>query len=343
MTLLTPTLRLQLAATAAMPLRFCYDNQPPPPPIALGSRPSSTSGNVETAVPNQPPLTVLSCSTSPCFHKPTFQAIPFHGPTYPILIGHVDEPDATPLLEWLPYCKWDGTWKQYACGHYSTLLSVPYHDIDHTVRTLVAAGWKQHCPLHTFSLFIDDNLPDYVTARLHDHLHCTALRELMPWIAYSGVRVMRQSALTCERHDLHRTLSALYELGFGERPPDVKGGREVSESGSNGQRWWSSAALLRGRDGRKRGVERELPRTGSVSKGEGVPLIKRSRVKTGSFTSDSNTSCSTSATVDESPAVAAPTGAEVKQLSAADERKEVVEDEEEGDWVVVDAASLDAV
>ena len=347
MTLLTPTLRQQMAATAAR-----HASQTPP---ALSCATASRTTQTPSAS-RPPPPTSLSCSTSPCFCKPSFRLPTLDGPAS-LLIGHVDEPDDTPLREWLPGCSWTGEWRRYACGHHSTELTVEHAGYDQALRRLTAAGWKQLSPPSTFYLVVDEQQPERVTAMLRDALHSTSLQAHMAWCAF-GPRLLSypaQSSLTCARHELQRTLSGLHELGFGERTPDVEG-RELSCSSKQLQRCWSSAALLRGKDGSKRRTLVATPRAGSVGKREDRPLVKRSsdgrrggRTATAAILTDSSTrgSATTAAErpfVETLAAVGRTEEAEeasVSQPSAVNERREEAECEgeaEEDGWVMLDAA-----
>ena len=353
MTLLTPTLRQQMSATAAR-----HVSQPPP---ALSCSTDSHSRRAQVDVVKPPP-TSLSCTTSPCFCKPSFQALPFQAvnfraPAFPLLVGHVDDIDDTPLRDWLPGCRWTGEWRRYLCGHHSTELSVSHADIDEALRRLTAAGWKQLQPLCTYYLVVDELQPERVTAMLRDVLH-TSLKAHMPWVEYSArlLGYPAQASLSCARHELHRTLSGLHELGYGEQPPDVEG-QEMSAHSKSVQRRWSSAALLRDRDGRRKRALAVLPRTGNVSEGEERPLVKRGRAKRGSrHTAAAAAATDSSGVTDRSAAATANSSAPahvaeeatVSRHAAAVEVRsddvrsdEVVEEEEaeeEDGWVVLDAA-----
>ena len=286
MTLLTPTLRLQQAATAS---RHALSIQPP-----------------------------IQCTTSPCYCKPAFQAIRFQGPIYPIRLGHVDDVDAFPLLEWLPYCTWDGRWQRYGSGHHSTELTVPHTDIEAALQALVAAGLKQLDPINTFWLSVDEAAADRVTVWLADSMFgLTRLHDrLRAWTAveYNRVGWPAQSSFTCARPDLQRTLSALYEFGFSERPPAVEG-KECDQRSL--ARRWSSAALLRGRDGAKERTSRIAPRNGSASKGENKPLFARDTLMHVTTSSSGSTAAS-----GQSSAMEVTNNVEAANQPIGDERKE---------------------
>lgn len=70
---------------------------------------------------------------------------------FTLLIGHVDDIDATPLADWLPGCEWSGQWPRHESGNHSTELTVGRTDVDHALLTLVAAGWKQLAPQNIYT------------------------------------------------------------------------------------------------------------------------------------------------------------------------------------------------
>ena len=262
--------------------------------------------------------TPLSCSSSPCFCKPSFQAERAPTAEYHIRVGHVDDVEASPLREWLPGCQWKERWQRYESGHHSTELLVAHYDIDHALRALLAAGFKQLNPINTFRLLVDEAQPDRVRVSLRVASNGSSWRDKMPWIDSKGVFLLTlpmQAEFSCARPDLHRTLSALYEQGFAESRPDEEG-----YESSSCVRCWSSAALLRGKDGKKQRTWRVTPRIGSKSEGEKRPLLKQVNSNSSRNSMDAKQSRSMEPT----------SAVEATHQPVADESKEEEDSDEKG-------------